>query len=149
MLMVLSFVRHSHLRHDSLISLSYPGCCVFKSLPTSFPSREADSVIAAFIADIHTRVTTICGTVVKYSSKALTPLATLQPAVGCTGEHTNLKPVELIPQLDLNHFPVPFSLRISCPVMAAFPNESASFGVHPHPIHARGGGRICRTLRYM
>ena len=97
---------------------------------------------AAFIADIHTRVPTICGTVVKYSSKALTPMATLQPAVGCTEEHTNLKPVELIPQLDLNHFPVPSSLCISCPVVAALPNESASViwcTPSPHSC-ARWGG---------
>ena len=106
---------------------------MFKTLPTSFPSREADSVATAFIADIHGRVPTICGTAVKYSGKALTPLAMLQPAVGCTGEHTNLKPVELIPELDLNQFPIPPSMRISWPIVAALPNESASLGMHPYP----------------
>lgn len=108
---------------------SYPGCCVFKANPTSYPSREADSVTAAFIADIHARVPTICGSPVWYSSKALTPLAVLQPAVGCTGEsagQANLKPIELIPELDLSQFPIPPSMSLSQP--ATLPTETASLG---------------------
>ena len=32
--------------------------------------------------------------------------------------------------------------------MAALPNESASFGVHPHPIHVRGGAYLRDTVVY-
>ena len=132
--MLITFPFKHELTNCFAFSLSYPGCCVFKTLPTSFPSREADNVTTAFIADIHARVPTICGTAVKYSGKALTPLAALQPAFGYTKRHPNLKPVELIPELDISQFPIPPRMRISRPAAgtAELPSESASFGQQPH-----------------
>ena len=58
---------------------------MLKAHPTSYPSRvqEADAVTNTFIADIHSRVPGLCGTALKYSSKAFTPTVRLQPVTAC------------------------------------------------------------------
>lgn len=103
---------------------------MFKTTPTSYPSREADPVASAFVADVHARLPSMCGTVVRYSSKALMPLASLHSAVDRRSGYSNLKPVELIPEIDLSQIPIPQSMRLHPPV-AALPNESASLGAQP------------------
>ena len=106
---------------------------MFKTTPTSYPSREADPVASAFVADVHARLPSMCGTVMRYSSKALMPLASLHSAVERDNRrsgYSNLKPVELIPEIDLSQIPIPQSMRLHPPV-AALPNESASLGAQP------------------
>ena len=103
---------------------------MFKTTPTSYPSREADPVASAFVADVHARLPSMCGTVMRYSSKALMPLASLHSAVDRRSGYSNLKPVELIPEIDLSQIPIPPSMRLHPPV-AALPNESASLGAQP------------------
>ena len=59
---------------------SYPGCCVLKGPPIVSSSRDTGSVAGTFIADVHTRMPTLCGEAIRYSSKALTPSTLLQSA---------------------------------------------------------------------
>ena len=43
-------------------------------------SRDSRSVQSSFIADLHSRMPTLCGDTIRYSSKALTPFSSLQTA---------------------------------------------------------------------
>ena len=70
---------------------SYPGSCVYKNKPIHFPSRDTDQVATAFIADLHARLPTVCGDQVRYSSRSLTPYASLQPSTTQGLSHANLK----------------------------------------------------------
>ena len=53
---------------------------MFKSYPLACPSRDSDAVASAFIEDLHSRMPSVCGEMVKFSSKALAPLAELNSA---------------------------------------------------------------------
>ena len=117
---------------------------MLKAHPTSYPSREADPVTAAFIADIHSRVPGLCGTALRYSSKAFTPTVGLQPvtAIGVetTSRAVNLKPGSLpkpAPKANLRYYPTsPPSMLSSQPAhtrvhVANLPTHSASLGAQP------------------
>jgi hypothetical protein len=118
---------------------------VLKAHPTSYPSREADAVTAAFIADIHSRLPALCGTALRYSSKAFTPTVGLQPlsaiGVDATNRVVNLQPRSQLPRptpkANLRCNPTsPPSMLSSQPAhagahMASLPTQSASLGVQP------------------
>ena len=117
---------------------------MLKAHPTSFPSREADAVTTAFIADIHSRLPALCGTTLRYSSKAFTPTVGLQPltAIGlqATGRAVNLKAGPQLPKPtpkdNLRYYPAsPPSKFSSQPALAGvpanLPTHSASLGAQP------------------
>lgn len=64
---------------------------MYRSHPLVFPSRDTDTVASAFVADLHARMPSLCGEPIRFSSKALTPLAHLQAATSY-GAHSNIKP---------------------------------------------------------
>ena len=49
-------------------------------MPVVFPSKDTDSIVSAFISDVHSRMPYICGSTIKFSNKPLIPFASLQPA---------------------------------------------------------------------
>ena len=118
---------------------------MLKAHPTSYPSREADAVTAAFIDDIHSRLPALCGTALRYSSKAFTPTVGLQPvtAIGVetTSRAVNLKPGTRLPKptpkINLRYYPTsPPSMLSSQPAharvhVANLPTHSASLGAQP------------------
>lgn len=69
---------------------SYPGCCVLKSPPLVSSSRDSRSVQSSFIADLHSRMPTLCGDAIRYSNKALTPFSNLQTAA-LSSNYPNIK----------------------------------------------------------
>ena len=120
---------------------------MLKAHPTSYPSQEADAVTAAFIADIHSRVPGLCGTAIRYSSKAFTPTVGLQPvtAIGVetTSRAVNLKPGSLprpTTKANLGYYPTsPPSMLSSQPAdarvhVANLPTHSASLCAQPSKL---------------
>ena len=118
---------------------------MLKAQPTSYPSQEAEAFTAAFIADIHSRLPALCGTALRYSSKAFTPTVGLQPvtAIGVetTSKALNLKPGSQLPKptpkANLRYHPTaPPSMLSSQPAhagvhVANLPTHSASLGAQP------------------
>ena len=118
---------------------------MLKAHPTSYPSREAVAVTTAFIVDIHSRLPALCGTALRYSSKAFTPTVGLQPltAIGVetTSRAVNLKPgtqfPKPTPKVNLTYYPTsPPSMLSSQPAharvhVANLPTHSASLGAQP------------------
>ena len=122
---------------------SYPGCCVLKAHPTSYPSREADAVTTAFIADIHSRLPALCGTALRYSSKSFTPTVGLLPltAIGAqaTSRAVNLQPrsqpPKPTPKANLRYYPTSPTSKLSSQAahtgaahVASLPTHSAALG---------------------
>ena len=115
---------------------------MLKALPTSYPSREADAVTTAFIADIHSRLPALCGTALRYSSKSFTPTVGLLPltAIGAeaTSRAVNLQPrsqpPKPTPKANLRYYPTsPTSKLSSQPAhagahVASLPTHSAALG---------------------
>ena len=122
---------------------------MLKAHPTSYPSREADTVTATFIADIHSRLPALCGSslINKYSSKAFTPTVGLQPltATGaetttCMSRAVNLKPghgSQLPKPANLRYYSTSSPSVLSSQQahtrahVANLPTHSASLGAQP------------------
>ena len=71
----------------TVCTCSYPGCCVLKDYPVVIPSREIDSVATAFVADVHSRMASVCGEPVRFACRALIPTVLLQPATVDQARH--------------------------------------------------------------
>ena len=72
---------------------SYPGCCVATGTPVVCPARDADHVTTSFINDIHSRMPSLCGDRVVYSSRPLIPINALQTVPQLTARpNTNPPP---------------------------------------------------------
>ena len=118
---------------------------MLKAHPTSYLSREADAVTAAFIADIHSRLPALCGTALRYSSKSFTPTVGLLPltAIGAeaTSRTVNLEPrsqpPKPTPKSNLRYYPISLPTKLSSQPahagahVANLPTHSAALGPQP------------------
>ena len=59
---------------------SYPACCVLKCSPLVYPERDTHLITAAFISDIHSRMPSICGQKVTFSTTSFHTTSELNPA---------------------------------------------------------------------
>ena len=100
---------------------SYPGCCVTHGQPFVCPSRYVDEITNSFIADIHTRMPSFCGQQIKFSDKALTPLAILQP-VPYIQAQPNTKPAPVRPRITTG---IPVLGKPNIPSMSQLYNKPA------------------------
>ena len=110
---------------------SYPGCCVTHGQPFVCPSRYVDEITNSFIADIHTRMPSFCGQQIKFSDKALTPLAILQP-VPYIQAQPNTKPAPVRPRI-----------TTGIPVLGKpnIPSMSQSYNKPAQEVPVSGSGR--------
>ena len=63
-----------------LYSFSYPGACVLKCPPHSFPTRESNSTATSFLSDAFQRLPSICGCRLSFATKHFAPKSQLQYA---------------------------------------------------------------------
>lgn len=63
-----------------LCTFSYPGSCVLKCPPHSFPTCESNSLATSFISDAFQRLPSICGFRLSFAAKCLMPNTQLQYA---------------------------------------------------------------------
>lgn len=59
---------------------SYPACCVLKGPPLVYPDRDTHITTSSFIADLHSRIPSICGEKISFSSNAYNVANALHPA---------------------------------------------------------------------
>lgn len=67
-------------------------------MPIVFPSKDTDSVVSAFLSDVHSRMPCICGSEIKFSDKPLVLFANLQPA-NAISQHPNARATPVRPTL--------------------------------------------------
>lgn len=63
-----------------LYSFSYPGSCVLKCPPHSFPARESNIIATSFLSDAFQRLPSICGCRLSFATKCFAPKRQLQYA---------------------------------------------------------------------
>lgn len=79
--------------------IRYPGCCVAKTLPVTFPSKDIDAVVLSFISDVHSRMPCLCGNSIRFSNKPLIPYAVLRPVNSISSHQPNTRAVPVKPTL--------------------------------------------------
>lgn len=80
-----------------LFTYSYPGCCVLKAPPLVYQDRDTHVTTAAFIADLHSRMPSICGEKTTFSSTRAYNTVSMLSAASCStlqhpGQSVNVTP---------------------------------------------------------
>ena len=62
---------------------SYPGCCVLQYPPITYKCKDSTAICATFLDCLHSRLPSLCGYPINYTTRLLQPSVGLSTALHC------------------------------------------------------------------